>query len=477
MSQLVKAARRFLILAVAVLLAPAQSFAAPDHRLADAAEKRDKDVVRRLLQQHVDVNTPQPDGATAIAWAAHWDDLDLADLLIRAGADVKRSNDLGVSPLFLACTNGSAPMVKKLLQAGADAKSQLPTGETAIMTAAAAGNVEVVKALVSRGADVNAKESYKGQTALMWAISRQHDDVAQALVEIGANVHARSEGGSTALHFAARTGNVKGADILLKAGADVNEAMPDGSTALLLASASGHEAVGIFLLDHGADPNLADKNIGMTPLHGLVWRQLDSHVPLAKALLAHGANPNARLKKAPQTMQGENGPSLALWNGATPFVMAARVADVPLMRALKEGGADPLITTTNKTTALMAAAGVGRSEGSELPTFGTFPISDQRALDAVTVAAELGVSPRATDEKGFTALHGAVQNGHNTVIQFLADHGADLNAKDAQGRTPLSLARYVQINFREHKESAALLLKLGAADVPAPPAPVATRAR
>src|SRR5262249_38449993 len=148
----------------------------------------------------------------------------------------------------------------------------------------------------------------------------------------------------------------------------------DGSTPLLLASASGHEAFGIFMLDHGANPNVADSSIGMTPLHALLWRQLDSHVELNKALLTHGANPNVHLKKAPQGMAGENGPSLALWNGATPFIMAARVGDVAIMNALVKGGADPLLTTTNRTTALMAAAGVGRSEGSELPTFGTFPI-------------------------------------------------------------------------------------------------------
>ena len=241
---------------------------------------------------------------------------------------------------------------------------------------------------------------------------------------------------------------------------------------MLLASGSGHDALGAFLLDRGANPNAADSAIGMTPLHAMLWRQLDSHITLAKALLAHGANPNAQLAKAPLGMAGENGPNLRLWAGATPFVMAARVGDVDMMRLLAAGGANPLLTTANKTTALMAAAGVGRSEGSELPTFGTYPVSDTRALSAVQAAAELGVDVNATDDQGVTALHGAVQNGHNTVIQFLADKGANLNAKDKAGRTPMSLAKYVQINFREHKESAELLRKLGAEEASAPPKPL-----
>src|SRR5438128_5988245 len=112
-----------------VLLAAA-SFATADLRLVDAVEKRDTSAVRALLRQHVDVNAPQPDGATAIAWAAHWDDLETADRLIQAGANVNLPNSLGVTALTLACTNGNAAMVETLLKAGADPNRALPTGET-----------------------------------------------------------------------------------------------------------------------------------------------------------------------------------------------------------------------------------------------------------------------------------------------------------------------------------------------------------
>src|SRR5207237_3621684 len=111
-----------------------------DLRLVDAVQKKDHQAVQALLKRGVDVNAPQGDGATALAWAAHWDDLDTAELLIRAGANVSLANDHGVTPLMLACTNASMAMVEKLLKAGADPNAVAPTGETGLINAAISGN-------------------------------------------------------------------------------------------------------------------------------------------------------------------------------------------------------------------------------------------------------------------------------------------------------------------------------------------------
>ena len=99
----------------------AASAAGDDVRLVAAARARDRAMVRTLLQQKVPVNARQVDGATALHWAAHWDDLDIADALIAAGADVNAANELGVTPLQLACVNGSAAMTSRLLARGARA--------------------------------------------------------------------------------------------------------------------------------------------------------------------------------------------------------------------------------------------------------------------------------------------------------------------------------------------------------------------
>ncbi|MEE8130454.1 MAG: ankyrin repeat domain-containing protein, partial [Vicinamibacterales bacterium] len=76
-------------------------------RVADAVKSQDWAVVQALLDDGADINTPQGDGATALHWAAYWDDLKTAQRLVAAGATVHTANDLGVSPLWLACNNGS----------------------------------------------------------------------------------------------------------------------------------------------------------------------------------------------------------------------------------------------------------------------------------------------------------------------------------------------------------------------------------
>ena len=86
------------------------AYGTSDLRLVEAVKQQDKQTVRSLLSQHIDVNAASPDGATALHWAAHWDDLETAEALIRAGADVNAVNDLAVTPLALACSNGNAAL-------------------------------------------------------------------------------------------------------------------------------------------------------------------------------------------------------------------------------------------------------------------------------------------------------------------------------------------------------------------------------
>src|SRR5688572_26051914 len=129
---------------VLVLAGPAVAGASGDRRLVDAVKKQDRAAARTLIDQRIDVNTPEPDGATALHWAAHWDDADLADLLVRAGARVNAANDHGVTPLSLSCLNGNGQIVALLLKAGADPNAARSTGETPLMTASRTGVLAVV---------------------------------------------------------------------------------------------------------------------------------------------------------------------------------------------------------------------------------------------------------------------------------------------------------------------------------------------
>ena len=99
-----------------------------DTRLPDAAEQRRGEAVAALIKQGIDANLPQPDGATALHWASHWNDVAMAKTLVSAGGNPNAPNDYGVTPLFLAATNGSADMLDLLLTARGNALAALPSG-------------------------------------------------------------------------------------------------------------------------------------------------------------------------------------------------------------------------------------------------------------------------------------------------------------------------------------------------------------
>jgi ankyrin repeat protein len=433
-------------------------------RLVAAARARDRAMVRTLLQQGIPVNGRQMDGATALHWAAHWDDLEIAEALIAAGADVNAANELGATPLQLACINGSAAMVSRLLARGARANDAVTkTGATALMACARSGSVEAVRALLAHGARPDAAEAFKGQTALMWAVVENHPQIVRTLVEGGANARARSKGGFTAMLFAAQQGNLESAAILLAAGADVNEPAPDGLTPLLVAVESGHAAFASFLLDKGAhvDANTA----GRTALHAAVQA---ARPDIVAELLARGANPNARLTRRLPRVAGELAGGPVSMIGATPFWLAAKFADSRLMRLLVDNGADPLLPSNDGTTPLMVAAGIGSVDGQD--RYGNLLFEsdlskrEHEDLEAVTFALAHGGDVNAVNQHGQTAMHGAAYMGSNAIVRLLAQHGATLDIVDKYGQTPLVIAEgiYVGGAFVARKSTAAELRMLGA---------------
>jgi ankyrin repeat protein len=452
-------------IALCLCVGLSSTLAAQGSRLAELAKQQDRAAVRAQVAAGDDVNVAQGDGATALHWAAHWDDVEMAGLLLRAGARINAANDFGVTPLLLASANGRPAMIALLLEAGADPNLAAANGETPLMAAARTGNVDVVQVLVDRGADVNYKTQANGQSALMWAISEKHSSVARRLVERGADIQARSTGGYSPLLFAARAGDLESARMLVAAGADVNDKSTDQTSALVIAVVRGHTALAIHLLEHGADANASAT--GYTALHWASgsweteltgpngidaqadeeWRSLagvaGGKVELIRALLAHGADPNARLGKTPPRAGYTQLPvehrvvGVNPYPGATPYLLAAMAGDVDVMRVLTENGANPRLAANDGTTALMVAAGLGRYLAESR-------VTEVRALAAAKLALELGADINAVNESGNTALHGAAQTKADTIIKFLAANGADLSLRNKRGQTPLTIADTVR---------------------------------
>jgi len=456
-------------MSVVLLLGLGVTLPGQSRTLLDVVKAGDAAAARTLLARGGDPNSGDADGSTVLHFAVENDETELIQALLAAGARARVANRHGITPLHLAATNGNATIVLRLIAAGADVNGVTPGGETALMMASRTGDPETIKALLTHGAMVDAKEGWRGQTALMWAATENNAAAIRLLVEAGADVKTKSTGGSfTAFLFAVRGGHIDAARALLDSGANVNERLPDGMSALVLALYNAHFELAAFLLDRGADPNAAEQ--GWTALHQVAWSRrpnrgfnMPGAVPtgridsleLVRKLVAKGANVNARMTKEPR----DGNRNMLNRIGATPFVMAAKSADVPLMRVLLESGADPKIKTNDGTSALMAAAGVGVYGPGESP--GTH----EEALEAVKLAYEAGGGDvNDVNRDGETALLGAVYRGGAVpVIQFLSDKGAKLDVANKKQWTPLLAAEgvvYASSGIRRYPEAAALIRKL-----------------
>jgi ankyrin repeat protein len=541
--------------------------------LIEAAKSQDWDSVRSLLNKKgMDVNATQPDGATALAYAAYWDDVESVQLLLKAKADPNIGNDYGVTPLMLASENRSAAMVKTLLDGKADPNVAMWSGETLLMSAARTGFMEAIHLFLDHDADINATDPRRGQSALMWAISFGHPDIAKLLVDRGADIDAKTimlnedftpmaiegyegapvqtvpMGGYTPLLFAARVGDVVTARYLVDKGANINAVSATDGSPLIMAASQGNEDLALYLLDQGSDPNAVDDN-GMTALHyalrdgikvlhGLIITDKkmvcnfggesflcrphetlneaqvayvenpDSEVyvvqsdyddygyyigdkplpghnmhKLAAALLAKGANPNAKMKYPPAVLRLERNPWFTMKN-ASPFFLAAASQDLDAVSILLEEGATPLVMTDlnrevydvqanhpaednmviGNATSLMAAVGMGRR--ADL----TFDEEDN-AIEIAKILISLGADVNEATATGWTALHAAAFLGSDKLISYLVEQGAEIDAMTGCGRSPISLAMADRTEGMLDRtlprvETSELLLALGAGDKP-----------
>jgi ankyrin repeat protein len=462
-----------------------------------------------------DVNAVQPDGATALHWAVYAEDAEKTAQLIRAGANVNVRNDYGVSPLALAARQANTNILGQLMKAGADPNDTINfinADETPLMHAARAGNVDAVNMLLLAGAQVNARESWNGQSPIQWAAAEGHGAVVEALIAGGADIRQRSNAGTTPFMFAVRKGDMRSVKALLAAGVDVNEKRYDLATPLLVAILNGHEDLVDLLLEKGADPNAeggstdlsvqgsrarpikitlktpsyreqlrdvgteggngANNNWGrplQAAIHVANWHVSDEFIAVnidrmrvIKALIKHGADVNARNTDMEPRWSGARYRRRQV--GLTPFLAAARQADIEVMRLLLEHGADPKANTPLNLTPLMLAAGIAWASNQDRA-------SEEQVLDVVKMLVEeLGADVNFVADTGETAMHAAAYRGANSVIQYLFDKGGKLDVQDKSGRTPLQVADGVEYgnSFAANPHTAVLLRKLGAKEIPCP---------
>jgi ankyrin repeat protein len=467
---------------VVIFMTAATTFGAVRSEVADAVMNGDKATLRRLLQQKADVNTPQPDGATALHWAVYRDDLETVGLLIAAGAGIDVSNRDGVTPLALASLYGNAALIDKLLRAGADAKQRGPSGETMLMLASRNGNPEAIQRLIKAGADINAQEKLRHTTALMWAAEQRHPGAVKALLNAGADFKMRSGPAGLPRNYMAAPVNLRNIEAARKRYADAAAAgrtylqqleyeesqgirhegrrdatQPDedtdavvaglvgngggGLTALIFAAREGDIESAKYLLDAGADVNQASE-YGWTPL---LTATNNRHYQLGAFLIRRGADVNLSNKGAwtPLYLATDN---RNIEGGDFP-APKADMDHLEYIKVLLDHGADPNARIKDNTLTRTVFTMQWFFEAGATAFIRAAQSGD---LELMKLLLQHGADPKLATNFRDTALLAAAGIGwvdgvtyehsaeHNLeAIQMLVELGLDVNAADHDGRTPL----------------------------------------
>jgi ankyrin repeat protein len=456
------------LLAALLTLIAAAPLAAegPGMALIEAAKADDPAGVIALLEQGAGVNAREPDGATALAWAAMRSSTRIVGMLLKAGADPNLANDLGIGPLAVAIQNGGRDIARLLLEKGADANRARENGETPLMAAARLGQADVIQMLLDHGADANAREEKFGQTALMWAAGSP--EAARLLLEQGADPtpvtkswdvkytiyapttftlgktgipwntagdYVSKKGGHNVLFFAIQKRDLESARALLDAGLNVNATSADGTSPLLAAlykwippdstfvpgqgapAAAGSSqrfgpdlAMARLLLDRGASPSAAD-GAGYTPLHGaalsVVW-----------ATRAGDKGGSGAYRRAAALL------SLNHQNSEPASFTAGEAVD--FVRRLLEAGADPNRQTLYPTP---GPAGDVRINPAPPGSSAFHVAANSGNVALVKLLAEWKADPNLVRKDGHTPFSVSVVGGDLAVVREMAASGADLSMR------------------------------------------------
>jgi ankyrin repeat protein len=509
-----------------------------------AAERGNADIAQRLLSAGANPGvSTRIGGITPLHVAAKGGHADVARLLVEARADVKALTTTGAAPLHYAAASGSAPSIRVLLEAGADLNVREPQwGQTPLMFAAAAGRTDAVTALIARGADVavtarvvdlaernrvDGQES-RSRNARVAAIQRERaaalaasgapaapaatraargpadNDAGNEPEPLGYAELVGTHGGLTALLLAAREGHTDTAAALITGGAQINQvSAADHTSPILMATINGHFDLAKALLDKGADPTI-ESDAGATPLYGVLnmqWapkarhpqpahymQQQIGYLELAEAFLKAGADPNVRLTKSLWYTTYNRDLLSVDRTGATPFWLAAYTLDIPAMKLLLRYGADPDIRTAKvperyeeggpdpnapdrsglppipwagpAVAPIHAASGVGYGLGFAGNTHRHVP--DGWVPAVKFLVEELGADVNARDHNGYTPLHHAASRGDNDLIRYLVSKGADVKAVARSGQTTVDMANGPVQRVQPFPETVKLLESLGA---------------
>ena len=473
-----------------------------------ASEKKDcPELCEILLKHDAKINTVDEDGNQPLHLACQQNHVETGNVFISYGADVSAVNSNGHSPLHLLSTSVR------------HSKSGVNSEEESILHIAARyGMVTTVQLLVSCGADVNAVNKH-GQTPLHVVASREKDcpelykillrcgdakinavdgdgnqplhltcqqcytETVQVMVSHGADTNAVNKHGQTPLHIVAsrKKDCPELCEILLEHDAKSNTVNRNGNQPLHLACQQYHSKTVELMVSYGADVNVVNKH-GQTPLHIVASRKKDCP-ELCEILLKHDAktgavdedgNPPLHLAcqqcytETVQVMVSHGADTNAVnKHGQTPLhIVASRKKDCPelceiLLKhdaktgAVDEDGNPPLHLACQQSH--VETGNVFISYGADVSAVNSNGHSPLHLLSTSVRHSKSGVN---SEEESI--LHRAARYGMVTTVQLLVSCGADVNAVNKHGQTPLHV---VTSREKDCPELYEILLRCGDAKI------------